>query len=214
MKITIDKSITPENLGKVFALIESCRVRMMAPLPVTATAEEDRDALEVAQLRTSESEKQNLENQHGYEGERLDIDIDGCRGESMFCKGTGIPWDKSVNKFKAPDALDHIQVRSTQRWDGRLIVRDRDVAYMLKKNVVFDFVLVVGTFPNYCIMGWRPGAEFLPGFGGDMSHREWRDAPNNRVESWFVPQEALNRDLDELLSRGTDGFFPPDCRDG
>ena len=105
-------------------------------------------------------------------------DIEGAMAEMAFCKHFGMYWDGSVNTFKMPDVPNtNIQIRSTDRNLGRLIIREGDPANDL-------YILVVGLIPNYKIIG------------GLFAHQgkldEFIDNPNNQSPCWMIPQDKLS----------------------
>lgn len=120
---------------------------------------------------------------HGFEGTGWNEDIEGTCGEMAVAKYLGVYFGGGMgDEFKSPDVGDRIQVRTTPRHDGSLIVR---------KDAKDDhiYVLVTGEAPNF----------FLRGFilGGDAKRDEFVMAPNGRPPAWFVPQYAL-LDMSEL----------------
>ena len=136
-----------------------------------------------------------------FDNKRVDsaweTDVEGAISEFVAAKFLGIEWQAGINTFHAPD-VGLIQVRTTQRTDGKLIVRNDD-------SDDEAFVLVTGTYPNYFICGWLLGKE--------AKKEKWIYNPNNKGAAWFVPQEALHdihslnqkekkadEDFDEFLS--------------
>lgn len=107
------------------------------------------------------------------------IDIESSCAELAAAKALDLYWNGSVNTFKLPD-LSKLQIRYTNRKNGRLIIREGD-----KDSEVF--LLVTGETPNYTIVGFIKGC--------DAKKDEWKDDPNNAMEAWFVPQSALKNPL-------------------
>jgi len=103
------------------------------------------------------------------------VDIEGAGAELCVAKWLGLYWNAVVNN---PEQLagdvGKYQVRHTQRMDGSLIVRDKD-----KDDAVF--ILVVGAYPTYVIIGWTTG--------GKAKQREY--LRGNEYPAYFVPQDAL-----------------------
>jgi len=60
--------------------------------------------------------------------------------------------------------------------NGHLIVRPGDCEG--------KYALVSGIIPTFIVRGWFHSAEC-------KKHPEWLRNPDNRGESWFVPQSAL-----------------------
>lgn len=130
-------------------------------------------------LRRFESMRQNLKRKHGYEEAAVwDVDIEGAAAELAYSKFRGMYWGGCVNNYKQADVGKNVQVRSTKLKSGSLIIREND------EDDHF-YVLVVGKIPNFEIKGWI--------LGKDGKQDKWKKAPNGRVASYFVPQEALNR---------------------
>jgi hypothetical protein len=75
-----------------------------------------------------------------------------------------------------------VEVRATQRPDGRLIVRDND-------HDEAPFVLVRGIVPDLTVVGWLHGR--------DAKRPDWLMPANGRRAAYFVPLDAL-RPMSEL----------------
>jgi hypothetical protein len=114
---------------------------------------------------------------HGFSGPGWNEDIEGACGEMAVSKFLGVYWGGGMgDEFKAPDVGDRIQVRTTPRHDGSLIVRKDAKDEHL-------YVLVTGTAPNFFLRGFISAA--------DAKRDEFIQAPNGRPPAWFVPQYAL-----------------------
>lgn len=111
--------------------------------------------------------------------ERLDNETIGACGEMALCKSQGAFWTPSVNTFHAvADVGANVEVRTTRRSDGCLIIRDNDPPDRW-------YVLVTGEPPNMDIRGL---------IRGDRARQpQWMANPNGYRPAWFVPQEALQR---------------------
>jgi len=103
------------------------------------------------------------------------IGIEGAAAEMAFAKMIGVFWSGAVGNLKAKD-VGLLQVRSTQRDDGCLILHkwdsDDDV-----------FVLMVGTAPRFDCRGWLRAAD-------GKTEEFWRDPIGGRP-AYFVPQSKL-----------------------
>jgi hypothetical protein len=163
-------------------------MKLWCPIFVILDEEEIGRAIREAHFRVSQSvgRKQN----HGYDGDRLALDIPGAFGELVFCKATGREWRASVNTFKGPDAGRDIQVRCAPckakfppDGFGNLIVRHDD-------DPEHRFVLVVGNPPYFVVRGWIYGREA-------MQPQFLRADINNREPAWLVPCAELRRNLGE-----------------
>jgi hypothetical protein len=108
---------------------------------------------------------------------RLYNDLLGTSAELAVARWLGVEWSRSVNTFHGEaDVGEDVDVRATDRDDGRLILREKDQPYRW-------FVLVTGNPPNI----------FLRGFirGWDARQDEWYRNPQGYGAAWFVPQSAL-----------------------
>lgn len=109
--------------------------------------------------------------------ERLEQETVGACAELAFCKFMGWYWSGSVNTFHTiADAGRDVEVRSTTRDDGSLIIRNNDADDRW-------YVLVTGKAPVLTIRGRIKG--------GEGKKPEWARDPHGRRRAWFVPQAAL-----------------------
>ena len=104
-------------------------------------------------------------------------DIESCIAEMLVSRSFNVSWRPYAadpNVIKA-DVGDNIQVRSTKRKDGCLIMhkKDKDDQY---------FVLVTGSGLNMKIKGWIKCAD-------GKKQKFWRDNVPN--PAYFVPQSEL-----------------------
>ena len=130
-------------------------------------------------LRRMASMKQGHKNAHGFDGSTAwDIDIEGAAAELAYCKYRGKYWGGCVNTYKGADVGSNVQIRSTTRPDGCLIVRDNDPDDHF-------FVLVVGRIPAFTVVGFIKGC--------DAKQKKWIRNPNGREACYFVPQDWLKR---------------------
>jgi hypothetical protein len=114
------------------------------------------------------------------------MDIEGAAAELAVAKYLGAYWkpitlNGDIKRMHARlDAADigrRIQVRSTWRTDGHLIVKKDDPDYHV-------FFLAIGAAPDFRIAGWIMGC--------DSKRAEWwRAADPQRPPAYFVPQGAL-----------------------
>ena len=81
------------------------------------------------------------------------------------------------------DFLRDIELRSTARADGRLIVRDNDA-----NDRRYVFAVVNGETVNF--VGWM--------WGSEAKQPEYISNPNGYRQAWFVPQNKL-RPFSELV---------------
>jgi len=106
------------------------------------------------------------------------LDIEAALAEIAVAKAYDLYWEGVA---RAPSQLrgdvSNLQVRSTYREDGCLILHEDDPDDAL-------FVLVTGRAPTYTIRGWMKAAE-------GKSPKWWREGDGR--PAFFVPQTALNR---------------------
>jgi hypothetical protein len=98
------------------------------------------------------------------------IDIEGALAELAFAKVSNQFFNAGLNTFKSPD-VGNVQIRSTNRRDGHLIVRPND-------PVNENYFLVITGIPDCRVAGWISGAEAC-------QQKFWRK------DSWWVPQGEL-----------------------
>ena len=105
-------------------------------------------------------------------------DIEGACAELALAKYLGIYWNGSVDTFKSQPDVGELEVRHTSYPNGKLIVRPHD-------SDTATFVLIVGTCPEYRIVGTKVGLE--------AKRPEWLSDPTsaNRPSAYFVPQSEL-----------------------
>jgi hypothetical protein len=104
--------------------------------------------------------------------ERLNRDIDGAGAEIAASKATGLRWSMSCGvDLRQPDLEGGVEVRSTTRDRGGLIVRRRDRGDRIA-------LLVVGSVPTFRIAGWARIED------ARRDEFKWRDV-------WLMPQCRL-----------------------
>jgi hypothetical protein len=115
------------------------------------------------------------------EDEKLHVDVLGVYGEYAFCKALGVPYEFTINTYKAePDVAPDWEIRTPKpkNRNGSLIIHcDNDV-------LTRRFALV--TTPNYRhfeLRGWIRGSDVRD---------EWIKNPGGHRPAWFVPQDVLN----------------------
>jgi hypothetical protein len=106
------------------------------------------------------------------------LDIEGCLAELVVAKAYGHYWERlASDPATLPGDVGRLQVRSTWRDDGSLILHDEDSGGAI-------FVLVTGSAPTYTVRGWIRGSE------GKQS-QWWREGDGR--PAYFVPQGALSQ---------------------
>jgi hypothetical protein len=110
-------------------------------------------------------------------GDLWGIDIESAGAEAAVAKALGKYWLAVLqNPQDANGDVSGVEVRSTTRPDGRLIVHDRD-----KDDSVF--VLVRGSFPIYDVVGWI--------YGRDGKKDEYLFCATGRLPAYYVPEADL-----------------------
>jgi hypothetical protein len=121
-------------------------------------------------------ERSRNEAHYGAPEHPWDVNIEGCGAECAFAKYSGMYWQSVV---KRPSDLrgdvGHVQVRSTPLSNGCMIVHEDD-------KDGSPFVLVVGKFPKYEVIGWMHGHE--------AKNKEFWRTDTGRP-AFFVPQDRL-----------------------
>ncbi len=137
-------------------------------------------AINTARLRMIASESLNCNHATTYERtlvKRLEEEVVGACGEIAFAKHIGKFFVPSVNAFnKEADVGLNVEVRSTIRLDGCLIVRNNDLDDRA-------FVLAIVDGKNVDLAGWL--------YGRDAKKDEWIKNPHGYRKAWFVPQNCL-----------------------
>lgn len=132
--------------------------------------------------RQVEALKEKRPDRHGFTGLGWDVHVEGAVGELATAKALNRFWSGSINTFKDGGDVGTIQVRTRSKDYYDLIVRQDDADDDC-------FVLVVGTAPNYNVVGWIRGR--------DAKQEQWSKTHGDRPAAYFVPQANL-RDLIEL----------------
>lgn len=147
---------------------------------VTLTWFEFVGCIAVGTLRFETSNRNRLDHATTYQRtwlERIVDDILGASGERAWCKWRGTYWDGSVDTFhRTPDTHGNVEIRTTQRDDGSLILRDND-------DPTRWYVLVTGQPPTLTVRGYIKGT--------NGRRPEYERNPNGHRLAWFVPQTAL-----------------------
>jgi hypothetical protein len=111
----------------------------------------------------------------GFAGAGWSEHVEGAGGELAFAKATKRYWNGSVNTFKNGD-VGTVQVRTRRDPKYDLLVRPGD-------SDDDAFVLVIGTIPKFCVVGWL--------YGREAKQEKWLRTYGNRPAAYFVPQAAL-----------------------
>lgn len=104
------------------------------------------------------------------------LHVEGALGEMAVAKWLKAYWSGEVGNLSAADIQDTIQVRTTARHNGHLILHEWDKDDDL-------FFLVIGKNGTYKIVGWISGH-----VGKKLQY--WRDPTGSRP-AYFIPALAL-----------------------
>lgn len=117
------------------------------------------------------------EHKYGFQGDNLQIHIEGCWAEIAAAKALGLKWDDGPWRRFSHD-VGELQIRSTRLSDGRLIIRPGDC-----DDDIFVLVLAHDQI-HYELRGWLLAKE-------GKNPMFWFDK-NQRDRAFFVPQFYLN----------------------
>ena len=112
-------------------------------------------------------------------------DIHGAIAEVFVAKTLGLYCNVASPNRAVADVGSNIEVRSTIKSDGPLIIRPRD--YDDRR-----YYLVVGMYPDLKIVGWLTGKEAkCPEYWVD------KDRSNQPINNpyWRIPQSVLHTDI-------------------
>jgi hypothetical protein len=105
-------------------------------------------------------------------------DIDGAAAEMAVSKYLGRYWGAHTKNFHGKDVEGGIQVRSTTRADGHLIIRETD------KEPEDIFVLVFANAPTYVIQGC-----IACKLG--KTDKYFREGNGTGSDAWWIPRNQL-----------------------
>lgn len=157
---------------------------------IKLTTEEVEQATQVANLR-NKSQRTAGRPDGLVKGSSLGRDVQGALGELAVSKALNLPWDGKFLPIPAWDKWKHkgndvgkIEIRSTDRENGRLILHQSDKDWS-------PYLLVLSNaHPEYQLVGWIYGEE-----GKDAKY--WRD--NVPRPCFMVPQSDL-RSIESLIT--------------
>jgi hypothetical protein len=146
---------------------------------VRLTDEEIALADDAARLRQENADRQRIGDAHGYTGDGLAAHVQGARAEVAVARFLDVEWTAAaVPEFRQVEFdVGHLQVRSTPRPNGRLIVHPGDPDNQ-------PFVLVRShRDPVFVLVGWV--------YGEEAKQRAWWTAPASGRPCYLVPNERL-----------------------
>ena len=146
-------------------------------IQVTLSDQDYIAAKEMGTRRYEESQQQRLAGRRGC-NPNLPQDIRGAAAEIAFARAIGVAPDLGINTYHAPD-IAGLQVRSTERANGRLIHRPED-------PIDDEYVLLTGTDKQWVVVGLTQGRLA-------RQDRFWYNGDNGRPGCWMVPQNELKR---------------------
>ena len=104
-------------------------------------------------------------------------EVIGVCGEIAVAKLGKFYFVPGLNEFHVvPDVFRDVEVRSTDRDDGCLVIRDNDV---LERR----FILAIVNGSDVVLAGWI--------YGTEGAKSEYLRNPNNHVPAWFIPSHKL-----------------------
>lgn len=104
-------------------------------------------------------------------------EVIGACGEIAVAKLGKFYFVPRLNEFHVvPDVFRDVEVRSTDRDDGCLVIRDNDV---LERR----FILAIVNDSDVVLAGWI--------YGTEGAKSEYLRNPNNHVPAWFIPSHKL-----------------------
>ncbi len=104
-------------------------------------------------------------------------EVIGVCGEIAVAKLGKFYFIPGLNEFHVvPDVFRDVEVRSTDRDDGCLVIRDNDV---LERR----FILAIVNGSDVVLAGWI--------YGTEGAKSEYLRNPNNHVPAWFIPINKL-----------------------
>lgn len=117
---------------------------------ITLDAHEQKIALAVAK-KVGDRYREGVVATMKYRSRSIEeVNRDGFGAEVAVARWTGLEWNRGHRR--KPDVGDDVEVRNTRRADGLLTVYTYDKPER-------RFVLAIGTFPSYTIVGWLPGRD-------------------------------------------------------
>jgi len=148
---------------------------------ITLTEQEALCAAMVGTQRHYRCEIKGSKQMHGFDKEQIDSlanDIHGAGGELAAAKALKLYWPATVDTFDKPDIGENTQVRTAQKDNYSLIIRES-----AKDNEIY--VHVTGRLPFYKVWGYIRA--------GDAKQDKYIKAPNGRPPAWFVPASDLKK---------------------
>ena len=104
-------------------------------------------------------------------------EVIGVCGEIAVAKLGKFYFVPGLNEFHVvPDVFRDVEVRSTDRYDGCLVIRDNDV---LERR----FILAIVNDSDVVLAGWI--------YGTEGAKSEYLGNPNNNTSAWFIPINKL-----------------------
>lgn len=143
---------------------------------ITLTESEIQLGAMVGVLRQAQNIKLNRPPAHGADDENdWQKHCEGALAEMAFARWLNWYWSGNIGDLKVPD-VGPVQIRSTVRDDGCLILRDPDPKFAA-------YVLAIGKNGKYRFAGWIPGEE------GKLTKYYGATNPN-RPPSEFKPKRC------------------------
>ncbi len=147
---------------------------------VRLTPEDMAWAERIARRRQDDAVRAGRPDRHGFVGGEAGyaLHVLGTAGELAVARALEVPWDATVNTFKAPDLGGVVQVRARSEHWHDLIIRTED-----RDDEIF--VLVTGRPPDLTVHGWI--------IGQDAKQVQWKRDHGGRPSAYFVPKTVLQQ---------------------
>ena len=148
-------------------------------IEITLTEQEALQAAIVGVQRHYRCEIRGSKQMHGFETAQIDSlanDVHGAGGEIAAAKALKLYWPATVDTFDKPDIGENTQVRTAQKDNYCLIIRETAKDHEI-------YVHVTGRLPFYKVWGYIKAI--------DAKKDKYKKAPNNREPAWFIPAEDL-----------------------
>ena len=132
-------------------------------------------------IRQYTSDKQGSKYSEGFTEEKMTAlasHIEGALGEVCVAKALGLYFIPTVNTYGKADIGEDIGVRTTNKENHGLLIRERD-------NQDHFYYLVKGSAPNYRVCGWVRG-------GVARQDKYLANHIDNKSKVWRVPESDLN----------------------
>lgn len=137
-------------------------------------------------IRQAESISRKHRNKFAPPEDPFGIHVLGSMGEMAAAKALGMYYGGTVNQFKKPDIGELYQIRTSNKPDQPMVVRDGDADDEV-------FIMVTGPAPTFTLKGWL--------WGKEAKKEKYIRNPGGRGPAYFVGQDELHP-MSELPAGG------------